>query len=459
MKNQKVSLLRSVRTSKGWVRCKVKTGGTRGWEQRLDNTTEAYGPDVEALGEYQIRWYENHHGESKVRYVAAGETYSKAMTKLDTQQKRLNLLRAGGEAGIEVAIPEASQPLKERMEKFLEKRWATNKITSERYCDYYRTTLEDFTKITNVRYIEQVNADALVTYLNALKARGLEVSSQNIMMLQLGALLRDCDIRLSPLIKEYTPKLNHKKPVSYTNQELKELLDLLYASPKTFKLALTVEVYWKTGLRRNELAFLLWEMVDMKEGLITIKNGQEFKFNVRGKVKTIVFRTKTRTDRELRIPIEPDLLAKLRQWRKDHPQDRFVCATSKGNPDETILLRFKVAAHRAGKSCGGCWNCLHPCGDCKYCRCGKCKGCSKRNGRRCANPHHGEHPCTRIQCGKWTLHRMRHTFATTAARSPKVDMHMLMDLLGHAQMGTTQIYISAAKEIEAQAAFSGMFTR
>jgi integrase len=449
---QKVTLMRYVRTDKGcWTRRRVPTGGARGWEQRLDHNPAAFGLDVSDLGEYQIRWYEN----SKPRYESGADTYAQARTVLAERRDKLNFVDAAARFGVELPVTGESQLLADRLEPFLKKRIAAKKISPGETPRIYRTALDEFLEVTKVRYVEQVNGETLAEFLTKLQERGLSDQTQLNKYAAVGAFLRDCNEGLARLIREYTPKVRKKKPVSYNGEEVNALLVYLYNRPSEYGIGLAAETYLKTGLRDRELSTLTWDMVDLKHGLMTIKDDRQIHLNIMGKERHENIRTKTRRDREFRLPIEPSLLGKLRQWRQDHLAFRFLFPTAKGNPDHHILLRVKIAAHRAGLSCGQCSHCLNPCGECKHCKCGQCHRC--RTDRRCIHPHHGEKPCTRIQCEKWKLHRLRHTFATNAVRSGKVDLPMLMNLLGQSKLSTTQVYISAARESEAQAAVNAMF--
>ena len=449
--------MRYVRTQdKGWLRRRVARGTTRGWEQRIDVDLKHFGRDVIDLGEYQLRWFENRRGTSKPRYESAGTTYVQAKKALAHRQEQLALNRVAARAGF-TPPPEAQdlKPLTERLEPFLRARKATKHITAEATCDAYRRALDTFLEATKVRYAERVTGKTLEDFLTVMRERGLSDQTQLNMYAAMGAFLRVCDPRLGTIVREYTPKVKKKNPEHYERAEIDKLLAYLYARPSEQRIALAAETFWKTGLRAKELSHLTWDLVDLERGFFTIKDDRVLRLKIRGEVKTRVFHTKTRRDRVLRIPIEPELLGKLRAWRASHPADRFLFPTSKGNPDAQLLLRIKIGAHRAGLSCGQCNHCLRPCGECKQCKCGKCARC--RVKRTCINPHHGSHPCTRIQCEKWKLHRFRHTFATTAVRKG-ADIGMLMNLLGHSKLSTTQIYLSAAKEEEAQAAVSNMFS-
>jgi site-specific recombinase XerD len=449
-KEQSVTLLRYVRTSSGWTRRTVPTGSTRGWEQRMDRDLAAFGPDVIDLGEYQIRWYE----QSKTRYESGGTTYVAARQACAERANRLNLIRAAVSAGIEVAMPSESKPLADRLEPFLESRMAKKKITSEDTCRIYRLAVGEFLSVTKVRYVEQVKERTLVNFLSALHKRGLADQTQANMFARVGTFLRSCSEGLGKMISEYAPKVAAKNPVCYTEEEVGAVLAFLRSRPRYKKLALVWEMYWKTGLRDKELGFLTWDLVDLKTGNMIIRDNRPFTLQVKGRAKTVVFRTKTRRDRKVGIPLETGLLDRLREWRESHPKDRFLFPTWNGNPDQTFLAKIRVALCHAGLNCGTCSACQHPCGRCRQCRCRQCPQCRKR--QRCIHPHRGEKPCTRVVCEKWKLHRLRHSFATHFVRK-NGDLAMLKDFLGHNKLDTTQKYISAAKEAEAKVAINRVF--
>jgi len=456
---QKVTLLRYVRTTKGWRRRPVPTGRTRGWEARIDYTQALFGDDVTALGEYQIRWYEFHQGESKARYEAAGETYTAALVALKRHRDRLDFLRSAKRFGV-TPSPEAtgSKPIRERIEIFLKDRQAKDQITAESTVKLYRIALGQFQAITRVHFIEEVTRETLIEFLDGLKQRGLEARTRLNKYTLVATFLRAQNEGLGKLLREYTPKVQAKEPVSYTGEDLNALLGYLHSQPCYDNLALAAEVLFKTGLREQELAFLTWEMVDLKSGVLYVKTDQHFWRRVNGEEKEEIFHTKTRKDRKLGLPIEKGLLDKLSQWRVTHPKNRFLFETAIGTPERSLLQKLRRATSQAGLNCGVCEACRRPCRNCQYCRCGKCKNCRLGRQRHCLNPHHDGygHPCTRVQCRKWKLHRFRHTFATTAIRNG-VDLGLVQELLGHAKLSTTQKYISAATETQAKSAINRAF--
>ena len=51
-----------------------------------------------------------------------------------------------------------------------------------------------------------------------------------------------------------------------------------------------------------------------------------------------------------------------------------------------------------------------------------------------------------LEYKRFSVHKLRHTAATLMYQSGKVDVRVLKDILGHAQLNTTQIYTHISDE-------------
>lgn len=458
MKNslKTVVLMRSVRTAdKGWIRRAVVSGKGRNWEERIDADRKYFGPDVVDLGGYQIRRYEN----GKTRYEPGGDTYAEAVAVFNQRVNRLNVQRAAEVAGVELPAEVAGSPsLLLQTEAFCAARAAKGRHTSIETKKIYRIAVEEFVAITAVRYAKDVDAAVLIAYLAGLRKRGLSQQTISNRYVSTGAVLRFTDKSLADLLREYKPAVPKRKKVSYTEEELEAFLAFLRARPKKYaKLALVAETYFKTGLRNKELAFLSWDVIDLKNGFIRNMDNRQFTLRGRGGrgLKKVVFRTKARRDREVGIPIPDGLLGRLRAWRDAHPNDRFVFPTWNGNPDHTFRVKIRTAICHAGMTCGVCDACMLPCGRCRHCRCKKCARCRERS--KCSKPHHGAEPCTRIECRKWKIHNFRHSFITIALQRG-VDVSTVKDVAGHADLRTTNGYLSVIAEARARENLNRVFS-
>jgi integrase len=107
------------------------------------------------------------------------------------------------------------------------------------------------------------------------------------------------------------------------------------------------------------------------------------------------------------------LLQALREFkaRQSGPNPRnLLFPTSGGKPDKKFENKLKRIAHRAGLNCGHC---------------------ESRYGNKCAEGPH---------CGKWFLHKFRHTFATASLESG-VSIRTLQEWLGHSDLASTMVYL------------------
>jgi integrase len=76
-----------------------------------------------------------------------------------------------------------------------------------------------------------------------------------------------------------------------------------------------------TGLRASELRGLQWQHIDLKQGVLHVRQRAD-RYNALGKPKS---KAGTRT-----IPLGPDLVAELRAWKLACPHGPFVFPTRKG---------------------------------------------------------------------------------------------------------------------------------
>jgi integrase len=342
------------------------------------------------------------------------------------------------------------------MEEFCNARAATGKHTAPATRESYRLALRDFVSITRVRRARDVKAATLVAYLAGLRRLGLNPQTIASRYISVGAILRYADKNLTGLLLEYKPPVPRRKKVSYSEEELEAFLTFLRGRPRQYaKLALVAETYFKTGLRNKELAYLTWDVVDLNKGFIRNLDNRELSVRTPGgRVEKFLYRTKARRDREVSIPLADGLLGRLREWRESHPRDRFVFPTRNGNPDHAFRTKIRTAICHAGMNCRACDVCLVPCGRCRHCRCKKCDKCRKR--LKCSRPHHGNQPCTRIECRKWKIHNFRHSFITLALHGG-IDPGTVKDIAGHADLRTTNGYLSTIAEGKAREKINQVF--
>ena len=93
--------------------------------------------------------------------------------------------------------------------------------------------------------------------------------------------------------------------------------------------------------------------------------------------------------------------------------------TSAGKPDKKFENKLKKIANRAGLNCGHC---------------------TSRFDNKCSEGPY---------CGKWFLHKFRHTFATTNLEAG-VSIRRLQGWLGHSDLESTMIYLKFVQRKDIQ---------
>lgn len=155
-----------------------------------------------------------------------------------------------------------------------------------------------------------------------------------------------------------------------------------------------------TGERDKEVRYTTWDDIDFarKSVRVTAK-------------KRLGFKPKDKEERE--IPVVSLILTALQEYktRQTGPNPHnLVFPTSQGRPDKKFENKLKRIARRAKLNCGHC---------------------ESKHGNRCADGPY---------CGKWFLHKFRHTFATASLENG-VSIRTLQGWLGHSDLESTMIYL------------------
>jgi integrase/recombinase XerD len=155
-----------------------------------------------------------------------------------------------------------------------------------------------------------------------------------------------------------------------------------------------------SGERDKEVRYTSWSDIDFNRKCVRVTAK-----------KQLGFKPKDKEERE--IPVPASLLDALREYKARQTgfnRNDLVFPTSEGRPDRKLENKLKRIAWRAGLNCGRCTS--------KY-------------GNKC-----NEGP----YCGKWFLHKFRHTFATTCLEEG-VSIRTLQEWLGHSDLASTMVYL------------------
>ena len=174
-----------------------------------------------------------------------------------------------------------------------------------------------------------------------------------------------------------------------------------------------IELMSITGLGTEEALALHWEDIDFSEGKINIhraivkknewdENGEKIRgYTDEGPTKC------GKADRIISVP--DDVIDMLKEWKQNAPN---VSKTKTGSEDYVF-----------GNSKGPSWTYAG----------------FRSSVNRCL-----EKSCVGIDSLR--LHRLRHTVATMLSEQPDVTVFNIMQLLGHKQIKTAQVYIDAQTE-------------
>lgn len=198
------------------------------------------------------------------------------------------------------------------------------------------------------------------------------------------------------------PKVTDRAVEVYETAELRAFFRACAAEEK-----LLFQTFLASGFRKQEINTLTWSDVDFRRQVLRVRPRPQYRF-------------KPKNHEEREVPVPPALIRALAIRQKKHggselvfPTPRHPTRTNYGGdrPDEHHLELCKQIAWRAGLNC---------------------RRCTNSSGKCAKGPY----------CGRWTLHKWRHTYATKMLQSG-LDLKSLQVLLGHKQLSTTEKYLRA----------------
>jgi integrase len=415
MANIKVSLLRYVKTDRGWRRFRVSEEATRkgrGWSVDWDSL-KSYGPGATELGDYQLKWYEG----SKAQYAGVGRDLREAVTKRDKRASLLEAEDAAGRAGATL-VPQNPdrKSLDEQGAAFVRLKELAG--MGSKTIQQYGNLIPEFIQVSGKRYADQVTQMDLLEFCDALRKRGLSERTTMNYYSAIASFLFYCEVDHKKLVaKDHRPHVVDPDPEAYSEEEVLKFM----AALTNDRHRLYFEFLLKTGVREGEASYLEWADITWADKIVTIQGDKVMHLVVNGKEKSVRFRTKTRRSRE--IPLEAKLLANLQAWRKKNPTSRFPFGTRSDLPDGHMLDVVKSTSYRAGLNCQ------------------MCSSCRKTKGQFCERCY---------------LHKWRSTFATWSLRAG-VDIRSVQSMLGHTKIEMTARYLAAARGKAAQAQINSVF--
>lgn len=215
-------------------------------------------------------------------------------------------------------------------------------------------------------------------------------------------------IKENPVSKISAPRVPRKPPQFLNVEETKYILELLKKENLKHQLAINLLLF--TGIRRGELIGLTWDNIDWENQEIKIDKNTIY---VNKKVYTK--EPKTETSKRV-ININSDLVLLLKKYKAEQDIKRLQLGSLWENNNRIFTQ----------------WNgkIMHPDSISQW-----WINFQKRN--------HLENIVS--------LHKLRHTFATLLLSNNDTDIKTVSELLGHANLGTTNIYVHALEKSKHEA--------
>ena len=389
MANQKVTLLWTCKTERGWRRYPVvlnKRGQIRKGVVIIEGQEGQY-PE----GHFELRLYEG----SKPIIKNIGPDAAEAQLAHERETNFLAARNAASAAGLDLEVRSDRKSLAQLKEEFL----TVKTLEPHRSNDAgatYRIVLDEFLQVCTKLYTDQVDAVDVLRYCDGVEKRGLTERTRSNRFTALKTFLRFCGVDpKSILTREQLKKLKkftRKEVEVYSQQEL----DTLIATTPKEGYRLLWEFLLKTGFRMAEAMHLEWGDIDLENNTVTVRANPHWGFT-------------PKDSEERSVPLINGLGEKLKAWHAKNPTTRLVFGTRSDQPNNKMLPKLKRFVRLAGLNCNHCSTC-------------------KEKG----------------ECERFWLHKFRSTYATRLLQSG-VDVRTVQKLLGHSDLDSTLRYLQPAK--------------
>ncbi len=238
-----------------------------------------------------------------------------------------------------------------------------------------------FLAIEEIGQARQVTQHHIRAFIAQLHRQGLGGKSLQRLLSAVRSffrwLLREGYAEHNPAIPVRAPKSPGHLPATLDADSIGQLLDIPCDTPLAVRDKAIMELFYSSGLRLSELATLRWEQIDLASGMVTVTG---------------------KGNRSRMVPVGRVAAAALHEWRKTRGkfasfEEPHVFVSQRGNPIavRTIQSRIRYWAKRQGIPQN-----IYP-------------------------------------------HLLRHSFASHMLESSG-DLRAVQELLGHADISTTQIY-------------------
>lgn len=270
----------------------------------------------------------------------------------------------------------------------------------------YRATLNLFRDTCGKEFLEEINRDDCLAFIRHLYSIGNSARTAHNRVIIVLQLLKLHGIK-GLLRKRDKPKYVETIREMYQVNELEALFKACDPEEQ-----MRYSFFLLTGERDEEVQHTTWDDIDFQRKCVRVTEKRE-----------LGFKPKDKEEREIPVPVA--LLDALKEHKTRQTLSRIpnpsnlLFPTSQGRPDKKFENKLKKIAHRAGLNCGRC---------------------ASRFNHRCADGPH---------CGKWFLHKFRHTYATSNLEGG-VSIRTLQEWLGHSDLESTIAYLKYVRGKDVQ---------
>jgi len=267
----------------------------------------------------------------------------------------------------------------------------------------YRLVLYKFRDTCGKSYLQEINRDDCLSFMRHLYSIGNEARTVFNRMGIVQQLLKLHGITglLKPRDK---PKFVSNVREMYQPEELEALFKACSSDERVLYM-----FFLLTGERDKEVRYTNWSDIDFRRKCVRVTAK-----------KHLGFKPKDKEERE--IPVPSLLLTALKEYKVrqagPNPND-LIFPTRQGRPDKKFENKLKRIARRGNLNCSRC---------------------ESKHGNKCSDGPH---------CGKWYLHKFRHTFATTNLEHG-VSIRALQEWLGHSDLESTMVYLKFVRHKDIQ---------
>jgi len=361
----------------------VKKGTLKAGWARVGNK-----PEHHPEGVYVLRY------GSKREFV--GRATDRVMARRMAIEKALEDAANAPAQALVVPITRSGLTILDAMETYLAKKAITDHSTGKealapKTISELRGVIEAFQRTCKKEYMREVTGEDFVGYFTMLRVQANldpkapdyseRLRKRNVTVKghydRLRAFFKKFKVNIADMLEdEQIPRCKGRVPDAYTEAEIKKMWAVCKPEEK-----IRLQVFCATGFRKREVAYLTWDDVDLKTGILRV-------------TPKMGWRPKNRTSREVRLP--DYLVTALSERRKKYPNDTLVFPSKRGLPARSnqLLYMLKSVAERAGIK------------------------------------------------GRVDLHKFRSTYASFLNRSGKATLEEISGRLGHADIATTRIYLA-----------------